>query len=130
MPWWLPLGLLPIGVFVAARAYLARWSTRYVFTTKAVYEKTGLVSRTVTQVRFDRIQNTAFDQSFVERALSYGDLAVYTAGTGGVNLSLRDVPEPQRVNELVTKRLSELAATSQPDPDGPERPTGDERSTA
>lgn len=119
MPWWLPLGLIPIGLTVATYAYLARWSTRYVFTTKAIYEKTGLLSRTVTQVRFDRVQNTAFDQSLIERALSYGDLAVYTAGTGGVNLSLRDVPEPQRVNSLVTNRLSEIAAGDGSNTDDP-----------
>src|SRR5699024_7196703 len=123
MPWWLPLVSIPVGLAVATRAYLVRWSTRYVFTTKAIYEKTGLLSRTVTQVRFDRVQNTAFDQSLIERTLSYGDLAVYTAGTGGVNLSLRDVPDPQRVNSLVTARLSEIAA-------GPERSTEDESSAA
>ena len=123
-PWWLPLGALPVGAIVAIHAYLVRWSTRYVFTTKTVYEKRGLLSRTVTQVRLDRVQNTAFDQSLIERALSYGDLAVYTAGTGGVNLSLRDVPDPQHVNALVTTRLSEIAAGSA------ERTTEGERPTA
>jgi membrane protein YdbS with pleckstrin-like domain len=112
VPEWLLLLLLPIGVLVGAWAYLKRWSTRYVFTTKAVYAKTGILSRTVTRVGFDRVQNTAFDQSSVERMLSYGDIAVYTAGTGGMDVSLRDVPDPKRVNGLVTTQLSETAAES------------------
>ena len=108
-PSWIALVLVPVGALVAVWAYLSRWSTRYVFTTKAVYEKRGVLSRTVTQIRFDRVQNTAFEQSLVERGLSYGDIEVYTAGTGGVNLSLRDVPDPKRVNALVTTRLGETA---------------------
>jgi uncharacterized membrane protein YdbT with pleckstrin-like domain len=124
VPAWLLLVFLPVGALVSAWAYLSRWSTRYVFTTKAVYEKTGLLSRTVTQVRFDRVQNTSFDQSWVERALSYGDIAVYTAGTGGTDLRLRDVPDPKRVNTLVTTRLSETAVESQAEfSSADERPT-------
>ncbi|EMA51542.1 PH domain-containing protein [Halococcus thailandensis] len=109
LPSWFALVLVPFGALAAVWAYLSRWSTRYVFTTKAIYEKRGVLSRTVTQIRFDRIQNTAFEQSLVERTLSYGDIEVYTAGTGGVNLSLRDVPDPKRVNALVTTRLGETA---------------------
>ena len=124
-PAWLPLGLVPIGVLVGAWAYLARWSTRYVFTTKAVYEKTGMFSLTVTRVALDRVQNTALSQSPAQRVLSYGDIGVYTAGTGGVDLSLRDVPDAGRVNALVTAQLGE--STLQP---ATERPaTGGDRPT-
>ncbi len=107
VPEWLSLMLFPVGLLIGAWPYLSRWSTRYVFTTKTVYEKTGLLSRTVTQVRFDRIGNTALDQSWVERALSYGDIELHTAGSGGVDLFLRDVPDPGRVNALVTARLGD-----------------------
>ena len=123
LPAWVALALVPVGALVAAWAYLSRWSTRYVFTTKAVYEKRGLLSRTVTQVRFDRVQNTAFEQSLVERTLSYGDIEIYTAGTGGVNLSLCDVPDPKRVNALVTTQLGETAHTDRPHRSADERPT-------
>lgn len=112
VPEWSPLALLPLGLLVGAWAYLVRWSTRYVFTTKAVYEKTGLLSQTVTRVGLDRVQNTALDQSALERLLSYGDLAVYTAGSGGVDLRLRAVPDPRRVNALVTAQLGEQSIQS------------------
>jgi membrane protein YdbS with pleckstrin-like domain len=124
IPEWVALILPLLGVFVCVWAYLSRWSTRYVFTTKAVYEKTGLLSRTVTQVRFDRVQNTAFEQSWVERTLSYGDIEVYTAGSGGVDLCLRDVPDPGRVNSLITTQLSETAVESRAAlSSGSDRPT-------
>lgn len=125
VPQWLPLVLVPIGTLVSAWTYLSRWSTRYVFTTNAIYEKTGILSRTVTRVPLDRVQNTAFDQSWVERALSYGDIAIYTAGSGGLDLSLRDVPDPKRVNALVTTQLGETSVESRM-----EIPSTDERPTA
>ncbi|EMA52674.1 MULTISPECIES: PH domain-containing protein [Halococcus] len=111
VPEWVALVLVPIGLAIVAWAYLTRWSTRYVFTTKAIYEKTGVLSRSVTRIPIGRVQNTAFDQSVVERTLSYGDIAVYTAGSGGVNLALSNVPDPEHVNGLVTTQLSESAAS-------------------
>lgn len=107
----LALVLVPIGLAIVAWAYLTRWSTRYVFTTKAIYEKTGVLSLSVTRVPIERVQNTAFNQSLIERLLSYGDIAVYTAGSGGVNLGLSNVPDPEHVNGLVTTQLSESAAS-------------------
>lgn len=123
VPGWLSLCLLPVGVVVCVWAYLSRWSTRYVFTTKAVYEKTGVLSRTVTQVRFDRVQNTAFEQSWVEGVLSYGDIEVYTAGSGGIDLSLSDVPDPKHVNAIVTTQLAKSSIKSIPDRSSGDRPT-------
>ncbi|EMA47545.1 PH domain-containing protein [Halococcus saccharolyticus] len=105
------LVLVPIGLAIVAWAYLSRWSTRYVFTTKAIYEKSGVFSLSVTRVPIGRVQNTAFDQSLIERTFSYGDIAVYTAGSGGVNLALSNVPDPEHVNGLVTTQLSESAAS-------------------
>lgn len=124
VPEWSPLILLPVGLFVCAWAYLGRWSTRYVFTTKAVYEKTGLFSRTVTRVSLDRVQNTAIDQSPLERLLSYGNLAVYTAGSGGVDLRLWAVPDPGGVNALVTAQLGKQSVQSTT-----ERPATRDRAT-
>ena len=124
VPGRLALALVPIGLAIVAWAYLARWSTRYVFTTKAIYEKSGVVSLRVTRVPIDRVQNTAFEQSFLERLLSYGDIAVYTAGSGGVNLALDGVPDPEHVTGLVTTQLSEsTAGTAEPGVTEPRRPT-------
>ena len=106
----LAFALVPIGIAIVAWVYLVRWGTRYVFTTKAIYEKTGVFSLRVTRVPIDRVQNTAFEQSLLERLLSYGDIAVYTAGSGGVNLALSDVPDPEHVTGLVTTQLGESAA--------------------
>lgn len=106
---YLPLALLAIGVGWAGLAYLNWLRVLYVITDEEVYVKHGLVSRDVTQIRLDRVQNTEFEQSVLERVLQYGDVRIYTAGTGTDDLVLRSVPKPQRISQLLTELLSDTA---------------------
>jgi uncharacterized membrane protein YdbT with pleckstrin-like domain len=122
------LAPVPVGLVVAGWLYLHRWGIRYVLTTEEVYEKTGVLSRNVSQVRLERIQNTAFEQRTVERLLGYGDVRVYTAGSGGTDLVLTDVPDPGRVSAILTEQLDASAGgTSSPRRNA--RPAGEDRST-
>jgi uncharacterized membrane protein YdbT with pleckstrin-like domain len=106
---WFPLVLVPVGVLVVVAGVVSHRSTAYVITSAEVYEKTGLFSRTVTNLRLDRIQNTTFAQSFTERLLGYGDVRVDTAGSGGTELVLRAVPDPSGVNAVLTEQLDRRA---------------------
>lgn len=106
---YLPLILSLVGLGRAAATYLNWLRLLYVITDEEIYVKHGLISRDVTQVRLDRVQNTAFDQSVVERFLSYGDVEIYTAGTGTEDIELRDVPNPERVKKTLTGLLSDRA---------------------
>lgn len=103
----LPLVLVVIGVGRILVAYLNWIRLLYVITSEEIYVKHGLVSRNVTQIRLDRVQNTAYDQSVLERFLSFGDVRVYTAGTSTEDVTFRDVPQPQRVKRTLTNLLSE-----------------------
>lgn len=98
--------LAVVGLGLVGAAYLRRISTGYVITSQELYHKRGIVSRDVTQIRFERVQNTAFNQTVTERLLSFGDIAIKTAGTGNVEMILEDIPNPERVNELVTRQLN------------------------
>lgn len=100
--------LVPIGMLVVGVAYVRHQSVRYVVTTNEVYKKTGLLSRRVTTLRLDRVQNTTFTQSLGQRLLSYGDLYIETAGTGGTEMVFKSVREPQRVSSLLTEQLDRL----------------------
>ncbi|MFC4989983.1 MULTISPECIES: PH domain-containing protein [Saliphagus] len=103
----LPLVLVVVGIGRILMAYLDWVRLLYVITSEEIYVKHGLVSRDVTQIRLDRIQNTAYDQSVAERFLSFGDVRVYTAGTSTEDVTFRDVPDPQRVKRTLTNLLSE-----------------------
>lgn len=110
LPSWtafLPLVLALIGVGKVCSVYLNWIRLLYVITDEEIYVKHGLISRDVTQIRLDRVQNTAYNQSALERALSFGDVVIYTAGTSTEDVTFRSVPNPERVKRTLTHLLSE-----------------------
>ena len=101
----LPLLIALCGCVVGGAAYLRWLRTQYVITNQEVYIKEGFVSRDVSQIRLDRVQNTTTSQSALERALSYGDIVLYTSGSDTLNIVLDNVPHPQEVNGIITRLL-------------------------
>ncbi len=93
------------GIGLAFARYLVWTNTRYVITSSELYKKHGVVSRDVTQFRLDRVQNTSLSQSAVGRALGYGDLTVYTAGSGDPELVFERVANPERASRLLSDQL-------------------------
>ncbi|SDL02148.1 MULTISPECIES: PH domain-containing protein [Natronorubrum] len=93
------------GAGLAFARYLVWTNTRYVITTSELYKKYGVVSRDVTQFRLDRVQNTSLSQGVVGRALGYGDLTVFTAGSGDPELTFERVPSPERASSLLSDQL-------------------------
>jgi uncharacterized membrane protein YdbT with pleckstrin-like domain len=102
-------GVAVLGALVVGGAYVRTRARAYVLTTEEAYAKRGLVSRTVRNVRLDRVQNTGFSQSFLQRLVGVGSVHLDTAGTGGTEFVLSAVPDPQYVNGLVTEQLDRVA---------------------
>lgn len=111
----LGLALLAVGVVVAVAGYLRRTTTVYVLTTKNVYRKAGVLRREVDPIRLDRVADMEYSQSLVERALNIGDVRIMTAGTGGKDMVLEDVPA---VQEFVDRLSRQLDRESAPDARG------------
>ncbi|WP_408956822.1 PH domain-containing protein [Natrinema sp. 74] len=97
------------GVTVVIGRYLVWTNTRYVITTSELYKKRGIVSRDVTQFRLERVQNTSLSQSGIGRLLGYGDLTVYTAGSGDPELTFERVPQPERASSRLSDQLENVA---------------------
>ncbi|MFC6764582.1 PH domain-containing protein [Natrinema soli] len=110
LPAWvgyLPLVLTVVGVVIVGKTYLEWLRLLYVITDEEIYVKYGLISRDVTQIRLDRVQNTAYEQTILERVLSFGDVRVYTAGTSTEDITFRDVPNPEHIKSILTQLLSD-----------------------
>ena len=104
-----------VGLGVVGVRYLVWTNTRYVITTSELYKKHGVVSRDVTQFRLDRIQNTSLQQSTLGRVLNYGNLTVYTAGSGEPELTFEQVPGPDRASSVLSDQLGRTAGGSDRD---------------
>lgn len=101
--------LLGLGLVIIAASYLQVRHTDYVITNKGVYKKTGILSRSVTEIEYEKVQNTSFSSGAVGRYFGYGDVSISTAGGSGVEMELRAVEDPQSVQ----KRLSRLVKRAQ-----------------
>jgi uncharacterized membrane protein YdbT with pleckstrin-like domain len=104
---YLPLILTVVGLGQIGITYLNWIRLLYVITDEEIYVKHGLLSRDVSQIRLDRVQNTAYNQSALERVLSYGDVVIYTAGSSTEDVTFRNVPNPERVKRTLTRLLSD-----------------------
>ncbi|MFB1066101.1 PH domain-containing protein [Natrinema sp. H-ect4] len=101
--------LIAVGAVVASVRYLVWTNTRYVITSSELYKKRGIISRDVTQFRLERVQNTSLRQSGIGRLLGYGDLTVYTAGSGDPELTFERVPKPERASSRLSDQLEDVA---------------------
>ena len=112
LPWW--MGYLPVifsivGILWVAIVYLNWLRLLYVITDEEIYVKYGLISRDVTQVRLDRVQNTTFDQSMLQRIFRFGHVNIYTAGSSTEDITFTNVPRPERLTRMLTNVLSDQA---------------------
>jgi len=101
----IPLSLVLVGIPIIVGAYLNYKNTNYVVTDAGLYKKTGVLSRDVQKIGFDKVQNTSYSQSAVGSYFGYGNVDVSTAGSGGVEMRFRSVPDPASVQELVNRHV-------------------------
>lgn len=108
----IPLSIFLVGLFVIAAAYLNYTNTNYVVTTAALYRKTGVLSRSVQRIEFDKVQDTAYQQGFLGAQFGYGTVNVSTAGGSGVEMSFQSVSQPQELQSLVNERIRNRDGTT------------------
>jgi len=112
----IPLILLfGIGLLIIASAYLSRENTDYVITDKSVYKKTGIFSRSVSEVEYEKVQNTSFSVGVIGRYFDYGNVEISTAGGSGVEMTLRGINAPQDVQKRLSRRVKEVQGSARGD---------------
>lgn len=113
----LPLSLLLVGIPIVVSAYLSLRNTHYVVTTAGLYRKSGILSRDVQKVGFDKVQNTSYSQGVLGAYLGFGNVDVSTAGGSGVEMQFQSVEDPQSVAELVNRHVTRSAGAGDDDAD-------------
>jgi uncharacterized membrane protein YdbT with pleckstrin-like domain len=101
------LVLVAVGLVVAGYRVLVVRRTRYLVTTDALHVRSGVLSRRVTRVGLERVQNSTYRQSVAGSVFGYGTVSVEAAGGGDV--AFRRIEHPREVRALVDRR-AELAA--------------------
>ncbi|MDS0477802.1 PH domain-containing protein [Natrinema sp. 1APR25-10V2] len=101
----IPLSIVLIGLVIIASEYLRVTNTHYVVTTRALYKKTGVLSRDVKRIEHEKVQDISYSQSALGTHFGYGDVEVSTAGGSGVEMSFDAVPDPKGVQQRISERI-------------------------
>jgi uncharacterized membrane protein YdbT with pleckstrin-like domain len=117
-----PLLILLVGIVIIVGAYLWRENTDYVVTTDGLYTKSGVFSRDVQRVDFDKVQNISFSQGVVGTYFGYGNVDISTAGGSGVEMQFQSVADPKSVQERINRLIKEnRRGGDRRDEDAPEK---------
>ncbi len=84
--------IIIISVFNFFVAFITRWTTELVVTSKRVIHKTGLISRKTIELNHSKVESYYVEQSVLGRIFDFGTIVIH--GTGGGKNPIRDVDNP------------------------------------
>ncbi len=109
----LPLIVALAGLSYIAYSFVHRHAINYIATTEKVVKKTGIVSRNVNPVYYDRVSNVKRTESIRERVVSFmvpgqeiGDIHIDTADDDLGDLELRNVSSLIEADRKIQRNLS------------------------
>lgn len=95
------LCFIGIGVLIVVWAILDRKTRIFTVTSKRVRCKSGIISRNIQEVAMRDIRSLKFKQGIIERLFGLGSIEIGSAGTGGVEVTLKGVVDPSSVMEII-----------------------------
>ncbi|MFW6197068.1 MAG: PH domain-containing protein [Thermoplasmatota archaeon] len=86
----------------------AKFKYKYAITNKRVYARYGIGSRTVNEIPLNRVVNTNYQQGFIGRILSFGNLQFNSAAGADQGVIFYGIKNPKLINQ----RFKEVHSTS------------------
>lgn len=68
---------------------------------KRVIERRGLFSRRTSEVLHEHIRSVAVEQTLVKRIFNTGTISISSSANAGVEIHLKDLPQPYKVKEVI-----------------------------
>lgn len=93
------------GLLVIAGAYFSVKNTYFVVTDQGLYRKSGVLSRNVQKIGFDKVQNISFSQGVFGSYFDYGNVEISTAGGQGVEMRFNSIEQPREVEQIINNHL-------------------------
>jgi len=123
--WWLPLLLVLVPVYFAARSFLRTSNERITLTDQRLILRRGVFSRTTEYVELYRIKDSHFTQPFAERLLGLGTIRLRTTQDSAPQVELHGMHSPEQLwNQIRTlvearrdaKGVREIDMNAEPGP--------------
>lgn len=104
-------GVLAFLAFVVVLvAELRRASTRYTITDNRIIRQDGILSKRTSMVPYTQLERVDVTQSLLQRLLRIGTVVV---DTGDDSMSIEMVPDPSKIQELLSSRMGRRAFVPQ-----------------
>lgn len=92
------------AVIAAVLAQFYRWSSQFILTDRRVILKNGLLRQRSTEFPLRNVESILIEFPILGRLFNYGTLTV--RGFGGSRDSIKRVPKPERIRELIEEQGS------------------------
>lgn len=104
---WLPwvgavIGLIGLGWFAKWWVMAHMW-VKLEITNKRIIRHEGIITRRTSEVLHDHIRNVEIRQTFLQRIFGVGYVGVSSAGQDGIEIEVRDIPNPDAVQDLIDR---------------------------
>jgi len=90
---------------------LKQITQKYTVTTHQLEMRQGIISKKTSEISIKNIRNIKLNQGIGQRLLGIGDLFFASAGTGGVEIAFRGIPDPGgwkgKINRLIEEQGKE-----------------------
>jgi uncharacterized membrane protein YdbT with pleckstrin-like domain len=99
--------MLAVAVAVGARLVRLGWRTlvlrshRYGVSNQRIMVESGVLSKSLAEIDVRTIDDITFRQTFVERLLGIGQIAILSSDPTNARVRLVGVPDPRQVRELI-----------------------------
>jgi hypothetical protein len=98
--------LIGISASLLSVVYLLLWwlttlATTLTVTTKRAVLRRGLIARHTSEVRHEDVRNLQVQQGVLQRIMDVGGLAISSSGQEGVEIAVRDIPDPDGLAALI-----------------------------
>lgn len=90
-----------VGILILVIWWLICKSTRMEVTTKRTIVTTGLLARATNEVRHSDVRNIRVNQTFLQRILGCGTIAISSAGQSEMEILVTGIPDPQEIAETI-----------------------------
>ncbi len=100
---WAILSLIGIGLIVLGVWWYKCLGTTLEVSNVRTISREGILSRSTTEVRHVDVKQLHTHQTFFQRLLGVGTIEISSAGTGGVEISVSGLPDPERVVGIIHK---------------------------
>jgi uncharacterized membrane protein YdbT with pleckstrin-like domain len=99
--WLVVVAIVVWQLVVIVLAFARIKTTIYTVTSQRVMIETGLTTKKVEDIDLRYIDDTQFDQSFINRILGIGNVTIVSSDRTSPTYTLRGIPDPRGVRELI-----------------------------